>query len=252
MKINAQLSKDFDGDLLVIPFYKPAETSNGANAARDALRDSIPSGLSVEVTSVVADVINEGLFKADVLAVQVTRNAGSTNPRYIALLGLGPDPKVGVPSDVEVSSALRMGRTLSSLAKEYASKKVAIVAPPGLSNAGVTQLVLGLHDGAYKDTRFQKKPEPGLRSIDLTILGAADHVVDKIKLTHSLTEKIASGVHFAKDLVGAPANMKTPVVVAEQAQKIARENDLQCTILGEAECRARGMGGYLGVQQGEL
>lgn len=61
---------------------------------------------------------------------------------------------------------------------------------------------------------------------------------------------IASGVNFARDLVGAPPNYKTPVTIANLAKEIATTHKLECRVLGEAECKALGMGGYLGVQQG--
>ena len=50
--------------------------------------------------------------------------------------------------------------------------------------------------------------------------------------------------------MGAPPNAKTPLVIADMAKQIASNHGLECAILGEKECFERGMGGYLGVQQG--
>merc|ERR1711871_666497 len=69
-------------------------------------------------------------------------------------------------------------------------------------------------------------------------------------ITSSLTKMIASGVQQTKDLVGAPSNSKTPLVIANLAKKMATEHGMECKVLGEKECKALNMGGYLGVQQG--
>ena len=42
------------------------------------------------------------------------------------------------------------------------------------------------------------------------------------------------------------------MAIAELARGIAKDHNLQCTILGQKECEERNMGGYLGVQQGSL
>lgn len=44
---------------------------------------------------------------------------------------------------------------------------------------------------------------------------------------------MAEAVYFAKDLVNAPPNVKTPTAIANLAETIARQGSLQCTILGE-------------------
>jgi leucyl aminopeptidase len=47
-----------------------------------------------------------------------------------------------------------------------------------------------------------------------------------------MTKFVASGVQFAKDLVNAPPNSKTPLTIAACAQRIASEHGLECKILG--------------------
>jgi leucyl aminopeptidase len=125
---------------------------------------------------------------------------------------------------------------------------------PGASNAGISQLFLGLHDALYIDNRFRKIPEKGFKTPkikSLALLGCtSEDVVEHIGLTYKLSEMISSGVNFAKDLVGAPPNSKTPVVIASLASKIASEHNLEIEILGQKECEDLKMGGYLGVQQG--
>jgi leucyl aminopeptidase len=51
--------------------------------------------------------------------------------------------------------------------------------------------------------------------------------------------------------IGAPPNSKTPMAIAEVAREIAALSDnMTCKILGQEECEALNMGGFLAVQQG--
>ncbi|MBI4362954.1 MAG: leucyl aminopeptidase [Euryarchaeota archaeon] len=61
---------------------------------------------------------------------------------------------------------------------------------------------------------------------------------------------IAESVCFARDLVNEPPGTLTPRRFAEEAQKMAREAGLKCTVLDEKEMEKRGMGGLLGVARG--
>lgn len=51
------------------------------------------------------------------------------------------------------------------------------------------------------------------------------------------------------DVLKHPFFFLQPVVIANLAATMAEQHGLQCSILGDAECRALGMGGFLGVQQ---
>ncbi len=65
-------------------------------------------------------------------------------------------------------------------------------------------------------------------------------------------EKLCRGVLLARDLVNEPGNVKSPVFLAEQAQVIAAEVGLQCTILDKPALEQEGFGALLGVAQGSI
>jgi leucyl aminopeptidase len=131
----------------------------------------------------------------------------------------------------------------------------AVVLPTGTNNAGVTQLILGFHDSLYQDNRYRKVPEEGFKTSKIsavTLLGCNDQVANSVSVTLALTSMITEGVNFARDLVNAPPNSKTPLVIADLAKKMASDHKMKCVVLGEDECKKRGMGAYLGVQQGSM
>jgi hypothetical protein len=103
----ASTTLGYTGDLLLIPFYKSAEKDDKANIA--FLKNSIPSGLPDDIKSVLSDLFEEGNFKADVASKQVIRLASSFAVKYVAVIGLGADPKKNDGKDLEIASALRIG-----------------------------------------------------------------------------------------------------------------------------------------------
>lgn len=254
ISVSASQEFTYKGDLLVIPFYRPTDkTIKDGKLYAQELKKSIPTALPTDVQAVIAELLDEGLFKADVMTKQLTRVGGGAAVRYIALVGLGANPKKGDPIDLEISSAARLGKAVAATAKDVKANAVGVVMPSGTGNAGITQFLLGIHDASYIDNRYKKVPEDGFKPHPLTslsLLGCSSAVANDATINHKLTEMIASGVNFARDLVGAPPNSKTPPVIADLARKIAADHGMQCTVLGQAECEARGMGGYLGVQQG--
>lgn len=256
--ISAADSASFKGDVLVVPFYSEKPAGDAKDGYKELLRGKIPPNLPADVKSVLEEAIDEGIFKGDSSQKQVMRIGAGAAIRYVALVGLGPAPKNknvdDEKADLEVSSASKLGRAVAALAKEVKAVKVGVAMPKGVGNAGVTQFILGIHDGTYLDNRFKKEPEGGHTPIssikDLALLDCPNKVAMDLDITHKLTEMIASGVNFAKDLVGAPPNSKTPVVIADLARDMAKTHNLECKVLGEKECKELGMGGYLGVQQG--
>lgn len=201
-----------------------------------AMKTMIPP-VSSQLKKLIEEVLDENVFKGDDASNQIIRTYGTPSmPRYVALVGLGPPCKKPLGTDVDVSTANRLGAALTAVANRVKAETIGVITPKGLQNAGLTQIILGVHHAAYDDTRFKKVPEGGhkqstLKSIQL--LGCSQGVASDAVLTHSLSETIASGVKFAKDLVGAPANSKTPLEIVKQARRIAAESGMEINVLGE-------------------
>lgn len=127
LSVTASAELSFKGDLLVIPFYKPKvdkADSNDDKVLLAELKKSIPSGLAGEIQTLVADLLEEGIFKGDVLSRQVVRLSSSGSAiKYVALVGLGANPKKGEATDLEISSASRLGKTVALIAKDVKAGK---------------------------------------------------------------------------------------------------------------------------------
>ena len=133
---------------------------------------------------------------------------GKNQVKNLALVGLGPRSKsaAGNSADLEVSNANRLGKMIASIVSDLKSESIAIAFPFAINNAGITQCLLGLHDGAYVDNRYKKLPEGGHKPFPLkklTFIGVSSEVASDVAVTASLTNMIASGVTLARDLVGS-------------------------------------------------
>lgn len=249
---------------MVIPFYKPVgeekiRSSDAAFAA--ALLQHIPTGVDEHARQVISDVLQDGVFKAEVSSKQLIRLHGASGSlKYVALVGLGPDPKKGKVGDMDVKSASRLGKSIAALAKEMKATSVGVIMPPAVDNAGVSPMLVAIQDALYVDERFKKVPDDGFPQLQwksLTLLGCSTPVHENIALTSRLSSMIASGVQLTKDLVGgccgdaqcyntmlyftvfitsyvgAPPCAKTPVAIAQLAKAMAAEHNLECKVLGQ-------------------
>jgi leucyl aminopeptidase len=61
---------------------------------------------------------------------------------------------------------------------------------------------------------------------------------------------LAEAQNFTRDLVNEPANLLTPLLMAEAARKMAAEYQLDCEVLDREQMAKLGMGALLGVAQG--
>jgi leucyl aminopeptidase len=87
---------------------------------------------------------------------------------------------------------------------------------------------------------------PGLASLEIFVPAKDPGLAQGGKLG----QVVAEATLFARSLVTEPSNALTPIRMAEEAVKVAKEGGLAVKILGPKECAKLGMGAYLAVAQG--
>jgi leucyl aminopeptidase len=146
------------------------------------------------------------------------------------------DPEAAqVPEDPAAArdAGARLARTLSP--------GRTAVAAEGLAGARLTAYAEGLVLGAY---RYTQKTEQGPTPTVVELVGASDE------------DALARGLRFAaaavwtRELTNAPANIKTPAWLAEQAARELSDGDLAVTIRDEQWLGDQGFGGMLAVGGG--
>ena len=129
-------------------------------------------------------------------------------------------------------------------------KHTAVVAPI-LSNPArahyLAALAEGLVLGGYQFTECKGKPE-AKPELDFSIISGipdAERVLVE-------AEVVADAVCYTRDLVNRPGNLVTPSVMAEEAEALALEYDMEFEILDVTMMEAMGMHALLAVGQGSI
>jgi len=221
---------DWTGDALAIGLFEDALQLSGDLAQLDE-----------KLAGVLKELIDETEFKGSVGSTAVTRVGAGSSIRKIILVGLGK------PDALKLDTLRRVAAAIARTAKQQKSKTLGISLPvanddPTGSAQAITEgIVLALH----QDNRFKSEPEDKgakLEQVDLLGLGGQEAGISR-------AQNICSGVILARELVAAPANIVTPVSMAETAEAIASEYGLALEILEREDCEKLGMGAFLGVAQ---
>lgn len=221
---------DWTGDALAVGLFEDGVELSGDLAQLDE-----------KLTGTVKELIEETEFKGNVGSSAVTRVGASSPIRKIILVGLGK------PDALKLDTLRRVAAAIARIAKQQKIKTLGISLPivnddsASTAQAITEGLVLALH----QDNRFKSEADDKgnkLEQVDLLGLGGQDAAIAK-------AQAICSGVILARELVAAPANVVTPITMAETAETIASDYGLAVEILEREECEKLGMGAFLGVAQ---
>jgi len=156
---------------------------------------------------------------------------------------------------VEDASAADL-RKLGAVAVEEAQRRklpaVSIVVPAALARDPARAAACaaeGAHLGSYRYTAWQTVDVEAWTVARATLVIAGADVA-ALASTLARTKAACDGVALARDLVNAPPVEVTPRRLAEVAEQIAKDEGLECTILGMDEIRAQGMNLLLAVNAG--
>ena len=171
----------------------------------------------------------------------------------VLLVGLGKEKK----SDGE---ALRLAAAAAAQGlRERSITRCAVVLPeeilPGLTLRNKAQTTVeGLLLASYRFDRYRTenggKQPPLLK--DLQLLVTEESLLDEAEQGAREAQHLCRGVFLARDLVNEPGNVKSPDYLARQAQIMAGEVGLKCTVLDKQQLEQEDMGALLGVAQGSV
>lgn len=222
--------KEWKGDGLAIGLFEDAVELTGELATLDE-----------QVGGILKELIAEEEFKGKAGSSIFTRLSGDKSVRKLMVVGLGK------PDALKLDGLRRAAASVARLAKKQKCKTLAIDLPVWNNNPEATAQAIaeGIQLALYQDTRFKSENEdkgPQVETVHLLGLSGQEAAIAR-------ANQIASGVILARELVAAPANAVTPITMAETAQAIASDHDLQLEILEKEDCEKLGMGAFLGVAQ---
>ncbi len=163
------------------------------------------------------------------------------NPEKLILIGLGKPQNLQLDDlRVGVSKGIRSG------VEDKGSLGILFPWEPFDASAAAKAIGESARLSLFKDLRFRSEPDPQPMPEKIELIGfpeSANFALDEI-------HPICSGVELARELVGAPPNSLTPIVLAEKALLLAEEYDLHAKVLELKDCEKKGMGAYLAVAKG--
>ncbi|MEP6962892.1 MAG: leucyl aminopeptidase, partial [Acidobacteriota bacterium] len=197
--------------------------------------DSAPPELS-PAAAWLAELKSSGEFTGKTGELAVAHLPGGFVAKRLVVVGGGKRAQFD-------AAALRKtsGTAVRSL-KSKGVKKVAWMLAGGDAAAVAEGALLGnfepdIHKSS-KDTKF----------LDSFVIVADEAARDAVNRGVILGES----QNFTRELVNEPANLLTPLVLAERAQAMAAESGLECEILDQDRMKQLGMGSLLGVAQGSV
>jgi leucyl aminopeptidase len=169
----------------------------------------------------------------------------------ILLVGLGKESALTLTALRQISSDV-----VKFLTEKQQGSFLLALSQLSFKKSGFEERVQAIAEGVlladYRYDLYQPKNQPGrpIRLEKVTLLIDAKMDTAKAKAALSAAEAICSGVCFARDLVNAPGNLKSPEYLAMQAVSMAEQTGIKAQLLDQRELERQGFGATLGVAQG--
>ncbi len=164
----------------------------------------------------------------------------------ILLVGLGKRDKHTLEK-IRRASARLLGQ-----AKAFRNETVRLELDSLKGAFGLEEAASAAVEGArlsdYKFDKYKSKRDDSKAVAEFELASAGDP--KRLAAAIAEAETVSEGVLFTRDLANEPANVMTPVRLAQAAKEMAKSTGLKCTVLGLAEIKRLKMGGILGVSQG--
>jgi leucyl aminopeptidase len=159
---------------------------------------------------------------------------------------------VGAKQEFDLTSLRRSIAKAIGGARRFAT--VATTVAQAFTGASATEAVQatveGIGLGAYRFDRYKKASGDAVELKKAIVLISARTDAKAAKAAAKTGAVIVDAVCLARDLVNTPAGDMVPATLAKRAREIATEAGLTCKVWTDAQLKAGGFGGILGVGQG--
>lgn len=144
--------------------------------------------------------------------------------------------------------------TTSKMRKAFATVSKTVKSASGfVTKAGQTEkidvhLVARLFVETYLLTSYQEQVigHDKKEMIPVDLMASDVDLMEDIRIA----EIYAKGINHAREYADTPSNIMTPIRMVEIAQSLAKQYQMECTILDKNELEQMGAGGILSVNQG--
>ncbi|PZO40015.1 MAG: leucyl aminopeptidase [Pseudanabaena frigida] len=233
------------GDALAIAvFASPKASSDRAESQVTKSLELSESLKNLDVRILgctLSDLVTESEFTGEIGSSVSGRVGVDYAIRKVILIGLGD------PAKANADTWRKAAASAVKWANKEKAKTLALAFPAYNQDISVTAQAIaeGILLAAHQDKRFKSKNANPQFLEQVEILETDPELADP---AIAKAQQIVDGVILARELVSAPANIVTPITLADTAVAIAEESKyFNVTILEQADCEALNMGAFLGV-----
>jgi leucyl aminopeptidase len=196
----------------------------------------------------ISDLIKQGDFKGELFQCRLLYTHGAIPAQRVLLTGLGKREEFDLEKWRGASS--KAGQFIrDSGMKRFAFpiKTFEGFLEEVLAESFVTGLMLGVYEfNEFKTVEREKIKEIG----EVILLGETDEEIKSVGEGLRIGKIISEAVYMTRDLVNGPSNRITPAVLAEKAQHIGKNHDMEVQVLEVSQAEAMGMGAFVAVAKG--
>ena len=241
MKIDVEIGDiaRWEDEVVVVNLFEGVARPGGATGAVDA-------GVGHQISAMIRTGDLTGAFKEVVVFPSFDRIPGNR----VLIVGLGKREDFTLDRVREVSAAAAIkvrDMGLRTFATIVHGAGIAGLDLSEATEAVVEGTILGLYRYVEHKTEVDKKKIEGV-----TIVTRDKAKLAVIREAVRDASVIASSVNFARDLIGAPSNDKTPRLFVERLTLAAREAGARLTVYDEKQLAKMGFGAFLGVAKGSV
>ncbi|MFA5605269.1 MAG: leucyl aminopeptidase [Dehalococcoidales bacterium] len=206
--------------------------------------------LNRKLGRVITSSIERGDIKGKAGEVNIYHSLGRIPSQWVAVVGLGKKEEFKL--DIIRGAVADCCRTLrQKKVSDITVSTDSIADGRKVSREDYAQAIAeGAILGLYTFRKYYTKENDFTEVKKLTLLSTKQDSVAAIKKGSTKGRIIAEGVCLARDMVNEPANYMTPSAMAEVANKIAKDNDLEINVLEREDMQKLKMGALLGVSMG--
>jgi leucyl aminopeptidase len=229
IKLRQETPATIDADVVISPAFE----NEGATHPLNALTDGW-----------FAEIYETGEFTGKAHETIVFHRPAKLKTKRLMLIGLGAREKT---STIEFRKAIAAA-IRSAKARPCSTATLAL--PAGFDGPDwVRSAVEGALIGHFEPDHLKTDPKKDEKRVD-TLEVAVETTTPELERALQEGKVIGDSQNFTRELVNTPANLLTPLGLAERARKMAAETGLGCEVLDEGHIRQIGMGALLGVAQG--
>ncbi len=193
----------------------------------------------------------KGEIKGKLSEITMVHTLGRLPAQRVVVTGLGKEKEL---TQEQVRRA--MGETVRYLQKKGVESLASInlgAGSAGISPRAAAQAVTeGALLSSYSFRRHLTKKNKSSEIKELAIVIANPSDLATLKKSLRRGRILAEATNLARDMVNEPANYMTPNHMADIAARLAKDYQLELTVLEKAQIGELGMGCLLGVNQGSV